>query len=123
MGRKEQRKFTRTIFPGAAVLELGTRIVRGDSCTNISLGGIFIETVEPFSINEIGTITLTFQCDEKNICLHSGFRVIWCGHASGPHSPIGVGLKFKDIDDENQEKLETLLEWLIKNKKKLRVKV
>jgi len=81
--------------------------LRGQVMTNISRGGLFVAVTSP---PEIGTrLTLQLHIESTGERLEIPVEVV--SHNVGPHykaEPLGMGLRFLDMDAAVKEQLEAL---------------
>ena len=81
--------------------------------TNISKGGVFIETKEPFPVSS--EIDLVLELPEAQSTIHMQGRVAWTYDIKkgGPLVILqGMGIKFTDIKPDEIKVLETYIEEL-----------
>jgi len=80
--------------------------------TNISRGGLFMETPTPLPIKS--KIDLALQLPEIRTVLNVQGRVIWTYDIRRSNSQImtGTGIKFEDITSEQRQVLESYLSRL-----------
>ena len=81
--------------------------------TNISKGGVFIETKEPFPVSS--EIDLALELPESQSTIHAQGRVAWTYDIKkgGPLVVVhGMGIKFTDIKPDEIKALETYIEEL-----------
>ena len=71
---------------------------------NLSTGGMFIETTLP---NKIGTpLSLKFEFPMDSTILNITGEVAWIrSEPDESGQPVGMGIKFTDVDDEKKEGL------------------
>lgn len=97
-------------------LKLKVRLKRGSFegyyyTANISRGGIFVETEEPFPIDEPVEIEL-YLSEEHRITCHG--KVVWSSPAGVNTNYLpGMGIKFEDISLEDREILGRFLGEII----------
>ena len=81
--------------------------------TNISKGGVFIETKEPFPVSS--EIDLALELPGAQSTIHAQGRVAWTYDIKkgGPLVIVhGMGIKFTDIKPDEIKALETYIEEL-----------
>ena len=81
--------------------------------TNISKGGVFIETKSPFPVSS--EIELALELPEAQSTIHAQGRVSWTYDIKkgGPLVIVqGMGIKFTDIKPDDIKVLETYIEEL-----------
>lgn len=78
---------------------------------NVSRGGIFVETKEPFSLEDLFDIELFLNEEERIICKS---KVVWISHENDKSFYLtGMGLKFEDITLKDRERLGQFLGEII----------
>ncbi len=71
-------------------------------CSDLSVGGLYLETVATFSVGNILNLRFKFQdTDEQPIAVKA--RVLYA------HPGVGVGLGFVDLSPESQARLRKYL--------------
>lgn len=71
-------------------------------CSDISVGGIYLDTVSIFAENEILTLRLKLPgADPRAIEVRARVRYV--------HPSVGVGLEFLDLRPEDRERIEKLI--------------
>ena len=80
--------------------------------TNISRGGVFIESDRPLPIDSESDITLTLPDSERQI--ETRGRVIWTYdmRKGSSHLVPGMGIKFVDMTSEDRSNLEDYIDKL-----------
>ncbi|GAB4435879.1 MAG: hypothetical protein OHK0040_07110 [bacterium] len=78
---------------------------------NVSRGGIFVETPEPFSLEDVLDIELFLNEEERIVCKG---KVVWLSHENEKSFYLpGMGLKFEDITLKDRERLGQFLGEII----------
>ncbi len=93
---KERRKFPRAIVEHDTDVNSNRGVV-----LNMSLVGVFIATDEPFL--EGDKIDITFPSIKDCPSFMVSGRVAW-------RKPEGVGVKFEELDEHQQEMITTLMQ-------------
>jgi len=77
--------------------------------TNLSKGGVFIETKTPLPVQS--EIRLTFILPEFNVKIEAKGKVVWTYDVKKGTSKVvsGMGIKFTDLSPENKAKIEEYL--------------
>lgn len=71
---------------------------------NVSNGGLFIKTDEPFSLDSI--VVLKFVIPGSTEPIEAEGKVIWCNPKGGrSYFPRGMGIKFVKIKTDDAEKI------------------
>ena len=87
-------------------------VLKSDYAENISQGGLFISTEDPFELGQ--TISLELFCAGTAAALPLAGVVRWCGRQSpGPDAPPvqGIGVEFETLrDPERRAQFEALLQ-------------
>jgi uncharacterized protein (TIGR02266 family) len=89
---------------------IGTQRLLTDYSVNLSAGGVFIETFEPFEAET--PLTLEFSLPGNPQVIHCRGRVAWVNHADQPASPSlppGIGVLFLDLSLADLRALRTFL--------------
>jgi len=77
--------------------------------TNLSKGGVFIETKTPLPVQS--EIRLTFILPEFNVKIEAKGKVVWTYDVKKGTSKVvsGMGIKFTDLSPENKAQIEEYL--------------
>ena len=109
---REQRLLDRIPFHDQVELsfaDFGT--FKAEYAENISLGGMFLATEQPVSVNSTISFRLTIRDIEKQI---SGKAlVVWSKEVMEPESDkilCGIGLKFIELDGQSSEFIREFVE-------------
>lgn len=79
------------------------------TCLNLSLGGMFINTIRPMSPRS--EILLTFALPEQEGPLWVKARVIWTNlPPNDNYFPVGMGVEFQELDPQDMKRLSIFLE-------------
>jgi c-di-GMP-binding flagellar brake protein YcgR len=80
------------------VVDLGTF-----RCSDLSLGGMYLETVQSFPVGDVVTVRFKLRhTDEHAIRITA--RVLYI------HEGVGVGLAFVDLNPHDREKIEKFID-------------
>ena len=105
-GMKEKRRFPRVLVRALVDYESpGTFLY--DYSTDLSEGGLFIETQKPLSQGT--TLTLRFTLPNVDRVFQIQGRVAWLNEGSKPAGklPSGMGIEFMDMDAADRKTLQT----------------
>lgn len=89
---------------------VGSQRLLTDYSVNLSAGGVFIETVEPFKAET--PLTLEFSLPGNSQAIRCRGRVAWVNHAEQPASPSlppGIGVQFIDLSLDDLRALRAFL--------------
>lgn len=89
---------------------VGAQQLLTDYSVNLSAGGMFIETLEPFAADT--PLTLEFNLPGNPQAIHCRGRVAWVNHDEQPASPAlppGIGVQFIDLSLDDVRALRTFL--------------
>jgi uncharacterized protein (TIGR02266 family) len=92
--------------------ELTSSMFTAGRVTNISRGGLFMETAQPLPLQT--KIDLALQLPDIRTVLNVQARVVWTYDVRRSNSQImtGTGIKFEDMTPEQHQLLETYLSRL-----------
>jgi c-di-GMP-binding flagellar brake protein YcgR len=95
----ERRKHKRIPFiHEVEVIGVGTR-----RCSDLSIGGMYLETVSVFPVGE--TLRLRFTLQDGDVApFESSARVLYA------HESVGVGLFFLNLTDDQQVRLQRFID-------------
>jgi uncharacterized protein (TIGR02266 family) len=89
---------------------VGTQRLLTDYSVNLSAGGVFIETFEPFEAET--PLSLEFSLPGHPQAIRCRGRVAWVNHAEQPASPLlppGIGVQFVDLSLDDLRALRAFL--------------
>ena len=89
---------------------VGSPTLLTDYSVNMSTGGVFIETPEPFEVETPLTLEFSLPGNPHKICCHG--RVAWVNTADQPLSqalPPGIGVQFLDLNLNDLRALRAFL--------------
>jgi len=96
---KMPRKYKRAGF----VSEVEVVDVGKHRCSDISLGGMYLETVHSFPVGSVVTVRFKLRdADEQAIRVKA--RVLYI------HEGMGLGLTFVDLNPQDREQIEQFIE-------------
>lgn len=98
--REERRRYTRHKCEGRAGLVVaGTDVETAGMLSDVSQGGCYVETMSPLSVGT--SVRATLEVREIRI----EAEAVVCAS----HPVIGMGLRFVQLDEENEARLQRLL--------------
>ena len=103
------------VMPRAAVrlrihFGVGAPTLLTDYSVNLSTGGVFIETLEPFNVDTALTLEFSLPANPHRVCCHG--RVAWVNTANQPLSqvlPPGIGVQFLGLNLDDLRALRAFL--------------
>lgn len=76
---------------------------------NISGGGIFVKTEEPFILDTIVQLRFTLPGDSRFI--ETEGKIVWCNLKGGRgYFPKGIGIKFTKLDSDDAERIKNFVD-------------
>lgn len=82
---------------------------------NLSPGGIFLVTGTPMPVGTNGFVLLLIDSDEKNLEIKTRFSV--CHHQATESGDKGMGLKFHNMSESDQQALKEYLDAIESSQK------
>jgi len=83
----------------------------------ISIGGVYLETTEPYAVGEV--LRLQFQIPGTEFEADIRGEIVHRAESDTPKEPAGIGLKFIDMDGRSEQLIEEYVEKLERIRQKL----
>ena len=80
----------------------------GTTISNISSGGVFIETSLPFELGEV--VEFDFALPGKKHTVHARGIVKWSNNGRYKNQPLGMGIEFLEVTTEDRTRIEKFIE-------------
>jgi len=80
------------------VVDVGTH-----RCSDLSLGGMYLETVQSFPVGSVVTVRFKLRHTDEH-AIRVTARVLYI------HEGMGVGLTFVDLNPQDREKIEKFID-------------
>ena len=110
-GHNERRESLRIPFVQQVTMLTTQGNVNFSESSNLSLGGIFLTTETPLSINTTGLLMITFiEPNGKKTIISTDFKVIHVIEKDNLNNlPTGIGVEFTFMDDQSQASLKRII--------------
>jgi len=108
---EENRKDPRYDAEELRIILKDDKNFRGETLKNISLGGVFVRMETPYPMGTNLTLTLDPKLGIGTVKLEG--EVVWASEP-GAGEESGIGVKFKGVHSQIEEKLKKLFKALIK---------
>jgi uncharacterized protein (TIGR02266 family) len=76
-------------------------------CTNLSRGGLFVQSTEPLPPGSPLTLTLQIPGEDEPVALEAVVR--WSRSFDADEGPAGMGVSFDDVDDVLGERIDDIV--------------